>query len=145
MRNNWKIWLCAVMFIGAFIAGRITTKPVVVEKVVEVEKVIEVVKNKVRDRTITTTKKDGTTIVVTDKTKEGTVKSENLTQKVNETVAKKNRRVSVKVVAPLRIDLNQQNLDYEVGLGMRVYKDLWIEGGYQIKSKSVLLGIGVEF
>lgn len=41
--------------------------------------------------------------------------------------------------------LPTDGLDYTVSLGLRVYGPLWLESGYQIKDKSVNLGIKLEF
>lgn len=140
MVKQWKYWLCAIMFVGAFIAGYMVRKPEIQEKIVK-----EFIKGETKTitkREIVTVKPDGST-----KTIKETIDSvDKIESKVDtNSVQKKNRKVGVSVVSPKVLDLQKEDFDYKLNYSHRIYSDWWIDSSFQIKDKSISLGISKEF
>ena len=146
LAKYWKPLLSVILIAGSFLYGRFGTDPEVKIQEKIVEKVVE---KKVKGETIVVTKReivtqkpDGTKITVIEN-----INSEEKKETVTatKTDAKKNRRVGVSVVAPKIFDLKSENLDYKVEYGHRIFGDVFLKGGYEIKSKSVSIGFDWDF
>ncbi len=160
IRKETLLLGAAIGLYGAgFITGRKTAKPVIVTETIEVEKIVveekvveKVIKVKVKD-TITKTKitesKDGTK--VTEIVEEIKDKTETFSD------SKKDTSSDIKKVSqsmPKVVSLSQYKISgyysindksYVATVGYRLFKDLWIDAGYNQKTKSALVGFTYEF
>jgi thiamine pyrophosphate-dependent acetolactate synthase large subunit-like protein len=165
----WKHLVAVIIVIIAlgsgFYWGRSSVKPTIVtkvdiqEKIVEKVITVEVEKKNTKKDTVTKIieKPDGTKeTIITEKeevVEESTVKKDEDKSKV---IKEKYRpkvvykpeeqyRIGTRLSTKVTEIFEKPEVDYGVMAGMRVFGPFWLDGTYDFKSRSVGLGISMEF